>query len=296
MAHLRLLLLLLVSWAQGPGFAVERADASVSADTVATVDRLTAAAVDRLTPYFPGLSPGPFRVLVHRTEASVPEDVRAAVHEGAAGVALLSTSVIHLILDRMELRPPNDLRTTVDHEVAHILLHHHAGAAGPHVPRWFHEGLAQVLSGHTYLGVSEEDIVFHALAGRLLFFSKLRQRFPARGDALRTAYAQSFSFVSFLMRRLGLPILLEAAQQCGPKLPFDEAYRAVVGEPLVVMESEWNEYLKTGSGARWRVLLTSCFGLTMVVFLPVLVLAGKRRWDRDHRSRRKLEAEEEQQP
>lgn len=252
---------------------------------VAAVRRLTVDALDNLGPAFP-VEVRPFRVVVHRELASVPGDVRRNLHEGTAGVALLTRLEVHLILDRAGIEPPNDLRTVVRHEVVHVLLYQ---LAGGHVPRWFHEGLAQALTDATYLGVSEEDIAFHASTGNLLSFSSLRTDFPRRPAALRTAYAQSFSFVSFLQRRIGLDALLDVATKCGPDMTFPEAFLKDTGMPLVTLEEQWVHYVKTGSGAAWRVLLTSCFGLSMVAALPLLALAGARRWNRDLESRHKLE-------
>lgn len=286
------LLLGLVLGAQDPSFSVAAGSAEVRTSGLRSVERMAQAALERLAPVFGDLEVAPFEIIVHRHASSVPEDVLDAVHEDAAGVALLTTAEVHLLLDRVDLHPPGDVRTVIAHELAHILLHQFAGEAGPSVPRWFHEGLAQHLAGATYLGVSEEEIVFDALADRLMFFSRLRRRFPEKGHALRRAYAQSFSFVSFLARRVGLAVLLDAARQCRPDRTFYEAYALVTGEQLVVAESDWVEYVKTGSGARFRILLTSCFGLTMAAMLPVLVLAGRRRWNRDARSREKLTEQE----
>jgi len=272
---------------QTPAVTVTGAS-DVPPDVVAAVRRLTLDALEWFAPTFPSRS-SPFSVEAHRSEASLPAEVRRHLHAGTAGVAMLASQRIHLILDRCGVEPPNDLRTVVRHEVVHILLSQHAG---PNVPRWFHEGLAQSLAGGTYLGVSEEDLVFYARTGNLFRFSQLRHRFPSRPTALRKAYAQSYSFVSFLQRRAGLQELLDAAAHCGPERDYFEAFRLRVGRPLVVLEEEWNEYVKTGSGAGWRVMLTSCFALLMVAALPLLVLAGKGRWMRDLRSRRRLEVED----
>lgn len=264
----------------------------VSAAKIAAVRRLTVDALDWLAPNFPA-RPRPFTVVAHLSEASLPPAARESLHGETAGIALLTAERIHLILDRCGVEPPDDLRTVVRHEVVHILLYQHAG---PHVPRWFHEGLAQSLTGSTYLGAREEDLVFYARTGNLLRFSKLRHGFPRRPAALRTAYAQSFSFVAFLRRRVGLPALLGAAARCTPDRDYYDAFQQQVGRPLVLLEEEWVDYVKTGSGAAWRVLLASCFGLSMVAALPLLVLAGAGRWKRDLRSRQRLEMGEDDKP
>ncbi len=287
---MRALFLLLILATAGPGlgqdprFDIRAGRDDVSASAVSATARDVTAALDTLVSQFRGFPVRRFEVVVHRSRDSVPEGVRRHVHHGTAGVALLGRQQVHLILDAVRIHPPHDLATVVVHECVHIVLHQYAGDAGPYVPRWFHEGLAQALSGETYLGASEEDLVFFARTRGVPGFSTLRDRFPRGEFALRIAYAQSFSFVSFLLRETGLPILLEIAGQCGPDQTFAQAYRARTGVSLATVEHDWIEYVKTGSGAAFRVLLASCFALTMVAVLPLLVLAGVRRWNRDHKS------------
>jgi hypothetical protein len=188
------------------------------------------------------------------------------------------------------------VETVLRHEVVHVLLHQYAKAAGPYVPRWLHEGLAQRLAGGTYLGASEEDIVFHAKTGNLLAFSRLSDGFPRGAGPLRTAYAQSDSFVAFLLRERSLDTVLVVAARCGPSTSFADAWFATTGAPLATVEQRWVEYLVSGAGAAWRVLLASCFGLTMVAFLPLAVLAAARRWNRDHAVRQALDRAEAEPP
>lgn len=286
-----------VAPAQGGMVEVIAADGA-SPGLVTTVRSLAERAVARFTPTFPGLEPSPFRVFVHRDASSVPDRLKKLVHDGAAGLAWLPECEVHLLLDRLTANPPGDLETVVRHEAVHILLHQYAGPAGPFVPRWLHEGLAQILAGGTYLGVTDEDIYFPARTGTLIAFSKLEDRFPRGALPLRTAYAQSFSFVTFLRDRVGLPNLLRAAQRCAADLTFERAFTAESGVPLGDLEHEWREDLKNG-GARWRILMSSCFALTMTAALPLLVMAARRRWNRDHASRRLLErsdADEEPAP
>jgi len=273
---------------QGGIVEVIAADEAPSPRVMAAVQSLADTAVARLAPSFPGLTPSRFQLFVHRDASSVPDDVKASLQEGAAGLAWLPRCEVHVLLDRVTPNPPGDLETVVRHETVHILLHQYAGLAGPFVPRWLHEGLAQILAGGTYLGVTEEDIFFYARTNNLLSFTDLRDRFPRSPEGLRTAYAQSFSFVSYLRDRVGLPTLLRAAQRCAADVEFD---RALLDESGVSLEDEheaWREYLNSG-GARWRILLSSCFGLTMIAALPLLVLAARRKWNRDYASRRNLE-------
>ena len=285
-----------VTTAAGQVVQVTAGDSGVPQSVVERVDQLSEDAIEQLLPHFPGLVPVPFQLSVHDTMASVPAELSHSFHDNTAGLAALDRGLVLIVLGRCKPRPPDDVATVVRHEVVHILLHQYAGPAGPFVPRWVHEGVAQVLAEATYLGASEEDIVFHAATGNMIAFSRLDRRFPSKPQALRWAYAQSFSFVSFLRRQVGMEGLLRAVRATSEEQRFRDAFYREVGASLVDYEHDWIEYLKTGSGAAQRVLLTSCFGLTLVGFLPVLVLAGRRRWNRDRESRDHLAAEEAEEP
>jgi hypothetical protein len=287
------LLLALLVRAQDPVPSV-RASASVPAATVARVEQMVVDGLARLTARFPDTPLRPFTVFVHRTRAEVPEPVREAMHEGSPGVALLGALAIHLVLDEANPSPPGDLATVVDHELVHILLHLYAGRAGPWIPRWFHEGLAQHLTGFLYVGASEEEIVFGLRADTLPRLRDLQRDFPRRSAYdLRIAYALSHSWVSYLERELGLPVLLRVARRCRADLEFPEAFLEETRTPLTDLEAQWREYVRTGSGAAMRVVLQQCFGLLVILALPLLALAAARRWNVDHARRRQLLAEEQ---
>ncbi|MEM7199891.1 MAG: hypothetical protein AAF628_06475 [Planctomycetota bacterium] len=270
---------------------VAAADVGIGADALADLELRTRAAAERLRPWFPDVDLDGVRLLAHTSLDSVPAAIRARIHHQTAGVALLQRQEVHLVLEAVRMWPPHDLDTVLQHELVHILLHRHAGAGGAHVPRWFHEGLAQELSGAGYLGASEEDIAFAAATNGLRPFADLAWDFPRSTTGLRSAYAQSFSFVHYLRREVGLDGLLAAARRCrsnGPQA-FADALREETGAILAYLERDWLDYLRTGSGAGFRALLGSCFSLLIVMALPLLVLAGARRWNRDHRVGKDLE-------
>ena len=177
--------------------------------------------LEKLQPLFPGAPSRSFRVVVHETAASLAEEIRASVHPGAPGVALLGRQEIHLILGDIVAGGSTNLQTVVEHELVHILLHQFAGPGAELLPRWFHEGMAQDLSGATYLGAREEDLVVRARFDTLPPLGSLQGDFP-QDDAfrLRQAYAQSFSFVAYLRRELGHQMLLEVSRACGGDLDF----------------------------------------------------------------------------
>jgi hypothetical protein len=263
----------------------------VAAESLARMRDHVANGLRKLAPAFPGQSVAAFRVVVHRDAESLSPALRLRLHPHTAGLAVLGANEMHVLLDEAQTRPPHDLRTVVVHELAHVLLDQWAGPAGPYVSRWFHEGLAQHLAGASYAMVAEEEIVWHLKTRTLPMFSDLHAGFPARPDLQNLAYAQSLSFVDFLVRRMGLRDVIDAARECGPDAPYPRAFTRHTGESLLDLQIAWEDDVM-GSGAMLRFVLQNWFSYVMILAVPLLVIAAMRRMNRNHRIRQQLEMEE----
>ena len=259
---------------------------------VATVERLVPPALAKLAPSFPGTPTRPFRIVLHSSDDSLEPAVREHLHPGTPGLALLGRDEIHIVLDEVQAQPPNNLGTVLAHEIVHVLLDQYAGLNGPRVPRWLHEGLAQHLSGDTYLGLREEDLVYPASVGRLPRLRELQDDFPDDDLGRRRAYAQSFSFVAFLVRSIGIEDVVAAVDKIKERDGYDGGFARVTQVSIAVYEDAWRSWLQNESGARWRFLFQNCFSYTMIAGFVLLALAGIRRWNRDLVARNKLERED----
>lgn len=281
------ILLTLLTAARAQEFSV-RADAP---ERAAAIERMVEKGLAKLTPHFPRMPVRPFTVVVHPDGDGLTPELRAAVHPGTAGFARLEAQEIHLMLAEARRAPPNDLQTVVEHELVHLLLHQFAGPGGPHVPRWFHEGLAQALSGGPYLGISEEALVYRIWSNSLIPFRALVEDFPRDDEGeLQAAYGQSFSFVSYLWREIGLEVLLAAARECSAERPFAAAVAVRMERGLVQYEDAWREHVLHASGALWRILLRESFTYLMLLAVPIAILALLRKLARERRIRARLDA------
>jgi hypothetical protein len=283
-------------------FTVTAGGGTVAPAAVAEVRTAVDSALTSLAGDFPGLPRLPFAVIVHANEAALPASVAGHHHPGSPGLALLERQEIHLLWREMLGEPGGGVRSVVKHEVVHILLQQLAGPFGGQVPRWFHEGLAQTLAGDGYLGAREQDIVWRANTNHLLAFSDLVDGFPERRTDLQLAYAQSHSYVAFLVRRYGVRRMLDIVRMLDRETSFSRGLVAVTGETTAALRDAWVDYLQHGSGASWRALLDMCFPLSMVLALPILAMAMIRRQRADRSVQRRLqrehreEAEEEAMP
>lgn len=283
---------------QGPAQQIRSvaADDGVGKQKLATVKSLAIKGVQRLKKWFPGTPARPITFVLHSDASSVSEAQLRNLQPGVPGFALLQRDEIHLVLREIKIDPPNDLRTTVDHELVHILLDQYVGKNGIHVPRWVHEGLAQVLAGGLYLDIQEEHLANRVRSRTYLPFSSLRESFPVEDkDDLALAYGQSNSFVAFLQREIGLEPLIAAAKKCSAEDPYYRVVSREAGRGLTLFELEWCDYL-ADSGAGFRVILRNCFMLTIVVLVgPLLALAVARRRNWDVAIKRRMAAEEREE-
>lgn len=268
---------------------------AVAPDVVERVRSMVDEETPRLRRLFDGKPDRGFVVHVHADRASLPAALAAQHHAGSPGFALLGQHQIHLVWAEMR-RAGASLRGVVVHELVHELLDQYVAPHGRRIPRWFHEGLAQSIAGDTYLGASEEELVWPLGAGRLPSFGELRRAFPTDPDGLRRAYAQSYSYVAWLTQEHGLDDLLAVARAVDDRTSFERALSGRLDRSSIELEEGWRRHLLHGSGARWRVLLDQCFSLLLIGALPVLALALMRRLRSEERAARQLRLREVTSP
>lgn len=244
-------------------------------------------ALARLRPVFPGTPSRRFQVFVHHDRARLPGALAAMLHEDSPGFALLGRSQVHIVVGEV-WRTGSSLAGVVAHELVHELLDQWAGPHGMRVPRWFHEGLAQYLAGDTYLGASEEDLVWRLSARSMPSLQSLAEHFPKQREDLKAAYAISYSYVAWLARQYGVPALLGMVAAIDRDVTLEGALVGATHRTTLQLEDAWRTYLWNGSGAPWRVLFDNFFSLSLIGVLPLLVLALMRRLHAEARVRARL--------
>ncbi len=271
-------------------------DSGVTDRRLRAIEKMAGAGLERLRKWFPGTPKRDITFVIHTDSSSVAADQHRGLQQGVPGFARLQRDEIHLIMAEIKIDPPNDLRTTVAHELVHILLDQYVGKNGLHVPRWFHEGLAQVLAGGRYLDIEEERLATMVRARTYLPFKSLRQSFPVDDpDALALAYGQSYSFVAYLRQEVGLEPLLTAAKACSAEAPFYRVLSEQLDKGLTIFELEWCQFI-ADSGAGFRVILRNCFMLLVVAVVgPLLAFAVARRRNREVALKRQMARQERQE-
>lgn len=259
----------------------------VDASWVAAVQETITRELPHLRRVFDDAPKQRFFVHVHAGRDELPATLGAWLPPESPAFALLGQHQIHIVWGEVR-RLGASLPSVVRHELVHELLDQYVAPNGRYLPRWFHEGLAQHLAGDTYLQAREEDLVLRVVARSLTRLSELSERFPTDVEALRIAYAHSYSFVSWLVREYGLRELLDVARATDADRTFMTALAVGIGRRTADLDEAWRDYILHGSGAPWRVMLDQCFMLLVLVSLPVLVLALQRRLAKESRTARHL--------
>jgi hypothetical protein len=145
-----------------------------------------------------------------------------------------------IIMDITKTAPdPFLFRSTLKHEMIHILLHQHIRKGL--LPRWLNEGVSQMLSD----GVSEilfqrkGNILRQArLAKRLIRLPDLDNAFR-RPETIILAYEESKSLVEYIERATGKGTVKGILHQMGEGKRTEEAVYNITGKTLYEIERDW---------------------------------------------------------
>ncbi len=172
------------------------------------------------------------------------------------------------------------LSTVLRHELAHVALTRYLGSA---VPRWFHEGYAQLAAG-SWRASQAWKLRFAILQGRLSSLESLSLDFARSRISAEHAYLLSYTAVDYLHRlggADGFARLLERWRSLGD---LDLALRRTYGLTVGQFERLWRR--EVGRRFGWLLVLTQAtvFWTFMTIILLALGYWKKRR------NRRKLAA------
>jgi len=187
--------------------------------------------------------------------------------------------------------PYGTLESVLAHEATHMVIH---DAAGGRVPLWFNEGVA-TLEGRRW---RLEDMILYTrllLTSDLPGLAELDPLFGASEGEARLAYAGSFAFVSWNVRRHGSAMVRDVLSESRQRA-FPEAWRVATGRTLERSEADWRG--ESLLRYRWIPILTASSTLWIVI-AALAVAAGIRRRSRLRRLREqwlRQEADEEASP
>lgn len=141
---------------------------------------------------------------------------------------------------------PFSIEATLKHELCHLLLHRHVKREI--LPKWLDEGLCQWASdgiGEMLAAPKRSLLLMASLSRRFIPLGELHRAFPGDEKSRLLAYAESKSFVAYLLDRFGRNRLIDALNQMKEGSTADAAIQKAFSIPFEILEKEWHYSLKT---------------------------------------------------
>jgi len=152
--------------------------------------------------------------------------------------------------------------SVVAHELTHILLH--KKTKNSYIPRWFDEGVAQLLPGEAMQG-STIRLAFASVSGKLIELPDIDDVNIFHSDKAHLAYAESYIAVKLLYEEVGKESFIRFISDI-PKLGFDRAMLSHFG----ITESGYNKIVLEHIRRHYNIF--SIFLDQRVIFLVFLLL------------------------
>ncbi len=157
------------------------------------------------------------------------------------------------------------------HNLRHELVHIALGQISLRWPRWFHEGMANLVTGERDYALGQYATLVRAVAQERIFeLSDLDRGFPERAEDVDIAYAQSTAFVRFLVERHGRGALAELFRLRREGDPFDLAFAKAFSTTVDLEERAFTEELPQ----RYSVLPLITGGTTFMAIAAALAFVG----------------------
>lgn len=209
-----------------------------------------------------------------------------------AGVASSERGILALHAGRLGFQR-EALSKTLYHELIHVALGNVERGRREHLPRWFHEGVAQYFSdGMSELTSSRPESLFDSAVASetLLPFGSLRSGFPDDSDGLTLAYEQSRRFVVYIMEDLagkgeGLSALRMLFEAMNRGVSFEDAFLQTFHKNIYLAMRDWREQLS--QPYYWLLFITN--NLVDIAFVLAGILFLLKAWTFRRLQRKKME-------
>lgn len=189
-----------------------------------------------------------------------------ALPDWSSAAALPGNRIVISPLDGRKI----DVERIVAHEIVHCVIDDAAG--GAYVPRWFHEGFAELLSGE--LGVSGRARLFHAVLNkRLMSFYDIERVFTEDAEGATLAYDQSLLAARMLIENHSRGVASAILSSMNGGDEFEVSFNRATG--LTEADFEAAYLLRVKSVYGWRSLVTFIPGTwTAILLLAFLAYAA----------------------
>ncbi|MBM4144799.1 MAG: hypothetical protein FJ240_00775 [Nitrospira sp.] len=160
-----------------------------------------------------------------------------------AAFALPDRDIIVIDTSRVYTKPFT-LRSTLKHELCHLLLHRNIDSRL--LPRWIDEGVCQWASGGVAELMADDGgriLTKAAVSDRLISIRELA-RFPMDEPSLILAYEESKNIIEYIVRDFGKIELMQILENLKEGDTINESVQKSLGLSLSELESKWHASLK----------------------------------------------------
>jgi len=225
--------------------------------------------------------PLPIRIFVYDSGEEMHEALQLGRLSWVAGHTDPDINVILISLPPA-LEQRLELERILPHELMHILQYQVTGDQNQDTPLWLREGLsslAEIYSNPDYARSLDQAIQNDSL----LPMVSLCESFPNEASLALQAYAQSTSFVGYLVDRFGISTIQSLLKNYADGMSCESGILSVYGSDLNLLESQWKqEELGLDMGRlAWRGLSPYLF-LAVLLLVPPLVVIGFQRRKKSH--------------
>ncbi len=175
----------------------------------------------------------------------------------------------------------------IPHEIMHVFLYD--ASEGAFVPRWFHEGLAELVSGRGGIR-SRWRLTWKSMHGGLLSFEDIQRIFSGDADAAALAYDQSEIAVRILTEMHGGAVYAGIVDRLAAGDSFGQAFETATGVSVSRYETHYlNEIRKRYTARQLLSYIPGTWTAIMVLALVAWVATKLRsrrimkRWETEER-------------
>jgi len=190
-----------------------------------------------------------------------------------AAYAVPSQNRIVLRYNSIGTYPYIEIREVIKHELTHIYLDKLLQRTNNYAPKWFQEGLAMHI-GRKWAWEDYYQLTIGMLRINHVPLSKLKNTFPDNEYDIKIAYAESFSFVNYLVKIYGDDFLKKLLIRLGSGEKFDSAIISLTKKSVEEIEKDWiDDSLKY---YRWIPFIASTTFIWMIITLLSIFIYWKR--------------------
>ena len=170
-------------------------------------------------------------------------------------------------------------KETVVHELTHLATRQLSDNAYTRLPNWLNEGISVYAEGP--LSNARRTMINNAKWSQTLFsVEALSSPFPSDDARARLAYAQSYSFVEFLMKKGGSHKIRQLLDTINTGVTFEESLQQIYGFNMEEMTQKWFKSIGAPQGGGLSIrpvyLILGALGVSLSASLVILVIEKRK--------------------